>query len=167
MEHVREQALEQLCRRLSAGADRLDRPGAWPSEQLAACAEAGLFAWFVPQAWGGQGWSPVDLISAYLWMSRACLTTTFVLTQLTGALRRIVAGEAEILREQVLPRLLRGDALATVGISHLTTSRQHLRRPVLTAEWGSNEIVGSPERSQSLGDGRRAGGLCNDRSRDG
>ena len=58
MEHVREQALEQLCRRLSAGADRLDRPGAWPSEQLAACAEAGLFAWFVPPGVGRTGLEP-------------------------------------------------------------------------------------------------------------
>ena len=35
--------------------------------------------------------------------------------------------------EQYLPALARGDIFATVGISHLTTSRRHLARPVLLA----------------------------------
>ncbi len=136
MERLQEDALERLGRELSAAANRLSGPGAWPREQLAACAEVGVFEWFVPQEWGGQGWDDVDLITAYLRMSQACLTTTFVLTQLTGALRRIVAGDGEVLRQQLLPCLLRGEALATVGISHLTTSRQHLQKPVLMAEFG-------------------------------
>ena len=33
-----------------------------------------------------------------------------------------------------LPRLLDGSCFATVGISHLTTSRRHLAKPVLSAE---------------------------------
>ncbi len=36
--------------------------------------------------------------------------------------------------KHLLPGLARGDLFATVGISHLTTSRRHLAKPVLTAE---------------------------------
>jgi alkylation response protein AidB-like acyl-CoA dehydrogenase len=38
------------------------------------------------------------------------------------------------LKARLLPRLASGELFATVGISHLTTSRRHLGRPVLTAE---------------------------------
>ena len=67
-------------------------------------------------------------------LSAACLTTTFIITQFTSALRRIIDSENEPLRRQLLPRLLDGRHFTTVGISHLTTSRRHLAKPVLTAE---------------------------------
>jgi alkylation response protein AidB-like acyl-CoA dehydrogenase len=61
------------------------------------------------------------------------LTTTFVITQRTGACRRIAKADNAWAREKCLPPLIQGRRFATVGISHLTTSRQHLGRPVLTA----------------------------------
>jgi alkylation response protein AidB-like acyl-CoA dehydrogenase len=125
--------LEQLCQALAERADALDGAGAWPSDQLAICRRAGVFGWFVPSEWGGTGWSDVDLLRAYLKLSSACLSTTFVLTQPHGACRRIVASENDELKARILPGLARGERLATVGISHLTTSRRHLARPVLAA----------------------------------
>ena len=115
-------------------ADSLDAtPGAWPSRQLALAGEAGVFGWFVPRSLGGQGWTESQILAAYLELSQACLTTCFTLTQLTGAIRRISKSENGALAESLLPDLTLGKTLATVGISHLTTSRQHLTQPALRA----------------------------------
>jgi len=133
--------LTQLCQALAERADALDGAGTWPSEQLALCQRAGVFGWFVPSEWGGTGWSDLELLRAYLKLSTACLSTTFVLTQPHGACRRIVASENHDLKARVLPGLARGDRLATVGISHLTTSRRHLARPVLAARTDGDGFI--------------------------
>ncbi len=72
-------------------------------------------------------------MQGYLALSQACLTTTFVITQRTGACHRIEASENRALADRLLPDLISGRSFATVGISHLTTSRQHLAKPVLRA----------------------------------
>ena len=127
-------SLDELCQRLADASVELDRQGRWPAEQLRWCAEYGVFQWFVPEAWGGQGWSALDIVRGYLRLSAACLTTTFIITQLTGAARRIAGSDNEALKARLLPGLVRGDQFATLGVSHLTTSRRHLARPVLRAE---------------------------------
>jgi alkylation response protein AidB-like acyl-CoA dehydrogenase len=134
-------ALGELCRALAERADALDEAGTWPDEQLALARRAGVFGWFVPRQWGGTGWSESELLRAYLKLSSACLSTTFVLTQPHGACRRIVACDNERLKAEVLPVLARGERLATVGISHLTTSRRHLARPVLAAHADGGTFV--------------------------
>ena len=97
------------------------------------CGKAGVFEWFVPRELGGQGWSEAAVVRGYLKLSAACLTTTFVITQRSGAMSRIAASENEWVRETLLPDLLRGKSFATIGISHLTTSRQHFSLPVMRA----------------------------------
>jgi alkylation response protein AidB-like acyl-CoA dehydrogenase len=67
-------------------------------------------------------------------LSQACLTTTFIITQRTGACKRVLAAQNETLKEALLPELATGESFATVGISHLTTSRRHLAKPVLHFE---------------------------------
>jgi alkylation response protein AidB-like acyl-CoA dehydrogenase len=69
------------------------------------------------------------------------LTTTFIITQRSGACDRIVCGDNEFLKRELLPDLTRGATLATVGISHLTTSRRHLARPVLRARPQGDELL--------------------------
>ena len=125
-------ALDELCARLRELAPTLDTPGAWPAQQLRLCAEAGVHEWFLPRNVGGQGWSEADLLRGYLKLSAACLTTAFILTQRVGACTRIAASGNAHAIERLLPPLLRGEIFATVGISHLTTSRQHVK-PVLQA----------------------------------
>jgi len=127
-------ALDDLCRSLAESASDLQAPGAWPGEQLARCGQSGVFRWFLPREHGGYGWSDADIVRGYLALSEACLTTTFVITQLTGACRRLVAAGNKRLLANVLPRLAAGEQLATLGISHLTTSHRHLSKPVLAAE---------------------------------
>jgi alkylation response protein AidB-like acyl-CoA dehydrogenase len=131
-------ALRELCSKLAAWAGELDRSGGWPAEQLRLCGEYGVFEWFLDPAWGGQGWDEEQVVRGYLALSAACLTTTFIITQRTGACRRIAGCDNEQLKERLLPGLASGELFATVGISHLTTSRRHLAKPVLAAEAVAN-----------------------------
>jgi alkylation response protein AidB-like acyl-CoA dehydrogenase len=126
-------ALAELCLELAALAAALDASGAWPAEQLRLCGEYGVFQWFADPMWGGQAWNGEDVLRGYLALSAACLTTTFVITQREGACRRLEGSENEPLKRELLPALTRGDLFATVGISHLTTSRRHIAKPVLRA----------------------------------
>jgi alkylation response protein AidB-like acyl-CoA dehydrogenase len=126
-------ALAALCRELADRAAALDESAAWPAEQLHLCGEYDVFEWFAAEEWGGQAWSQEDVIRGYLALSQACLTTTFIITQREGACRRIETSENQELKERLLPGLTRGDFHATVGISHLTTSRRHLAQPVMRA----------------------------------
>ncbi|MEM6655842.1 MAG: acyl-CoA dehydrogenase family protein, partial [Planctomycetota bacterium] len=100
---------------------------------LRLCGEAGVFEWFLPEELGGQGWSEEGVVRGYLALSEACLTTTFVITQRTGACRRIAGSENHTVRDRLLPDLIAGRSFATVGISHLTTSGRHLSAPRLAA----------------------------------
>ena len=133
--------LDALCTALREKATDLDLNPHWPAEQLAACARAGVYRWVVPQEMGGVGWSEPDVLRGYLRLSAACLTTTFILTQFTSALRRIVDSDNEPLKRRLLPELLDGRHFTTVGISHLTTSRRHLAEPVLRAEESADGYV--------------------------
>lgn len=124
--------LARLCKRLATLAH--DLGDAWPRDQLASIGQAGVYAWFVPLELGGLGWSSADLMNGYVQLGAACLTSTFVVTQRVAALRRICGSDNVDLRTRLLPDLIKGQKNATVGISHLTTSRQHVARPVLRAE---------------------------------
>jgi alkylation response protein AidB-like acyl-CoA dehydrogenase len=132
--HPDNPALDSLCHELAARTSELDKSGQWPAEQLALCGRYGVYQWFVSQEWGGQNWSELDLVRGYLKLSASCLTTTFIITQRSGACRRIADSSNREVKSQLLPDLLRGATFATVGISHLTTSRRHLKQTVLRAE---------------------------------
>lgn len=134
-------SLDALCGFLAERSADLDLHPRWPAEQIAACAAAGVYRWFVPEHLGGFGWSEPEILRGYLRLSAACLTTTFIITQFTSALRRIVDSENEPLRDRLLPELLDGRHFTTVGISHLTTSRRHLATPVLRAEETADGFV--------------------------
>jgi alkylation response protein AidB-like acyl-CoA dehydrogenase len=131
-------ALDVLCEFLIQRCPALEAPRAWPAEQLAACGEAGVYQWFCSSEWNGQDWDEANLLRGYLRLSEACLTTAFILTQRVGAVNRIEASGNDALKARLLPDLIAGRSFATVGISHLTTSRRHLATPVLRAA----EVVG-------------------------
>lgn len=126
-------ALDELTGELARRGEELDRTGKWPREQLDLCGQYGVFRWFLSPAWGGYHWALADVLRGYMRLGGACLTTTFILTQRTGACRRIAASLNDDLAGQLLPGLANGSLMASVGISHLTTSRRHLDRPVLAA----------------------------------
>lgn len=134
-------ALKELCDQLATRSADLDAAAAWPAEQLRLCGEYGVYRWFAGAAWGGLSWSEEEILCGYLALSSACLTTTFVLTQREGACRRLETSANEDLKQRLLPGLTRGDEFATVGISHLTTSRRHVAQPVLRARRADGGFV--------------------------
>jgi alkylation response protein AidB-like acyl-CoA dehydrogenase len=94
-------------------------------------ARAGVLGWVIPHEYGGSPVGEGELLAGYTRLAAACLATTFVLTQRNGACQRIAASQNDELKSELLPRLARGELFATVGISHLTTSRQHVRLPAV------------------------------------
>ena len=129
-------ALDDLWSKLFAGADApFQAETQWPAEALRLCGEAGVFRWFLPRQWGGFDWSDQDLMRGYLRLSAASLTVAFVITQRIQCLP--LAGGWRFgcgARQKWLPSLATGEKFTTVGISHLTTSRRHLARPLLAVE---------------------------------
>ena len=81
--------LDTLCEELAARSAQLDKSGEWPAEQLELCGRFGVYQWFLPAEWGGLDWSELDLVRGYLRLSAACLTTTFIITQRSGACRAL------------------------------------------------------------------------------
>ncbi|MCA9131684.1 MAG: acyl-CoA/acyl-ACP dehydrogenase [Planctomycetales bacterium] len=126
-------SVSELCQRLREASHEVSPAAHWPAKQIQWCAAEGVFRWFIPERLGGWGWDEQQLLAGYLALSRSCLTTTFILTQWNAACRRILDCENEELQHRLLPPMASGELFATVGISHLSTSRQHLARPVLTA----------------------------------
>jgi alkylation response protein AidB-like acyl-CoA dehydrogenase len=125
-------ALELVCSRLAELAERTAAEGPWRSGAFAALARHGVLAGFVPVESGGTGAGESAILLVITAIAERCLTTALALTQWASAVRVITGGPAE-LRTALLPSLARGDTLTTVGISQLTTSRQHVGAPVLTA----------------------------------
>jgi alkylation response protein AidB-like acyl-CoA dehydrogenase len=125
--------LRALCGWLEELATTLSSVDDWPKEQLELLARTGVVAWGLPTEFGGCAVGETDMLAAYEMLAAVCLTTTFVLTQRNAACQRIANSRNEEIKAELLPPLCRGELFATVGISHLTTSRQHLGTPAVSA----------------------------------
>lgn len=133
--------LDRLCARLEELSPQLQNVDDWPAEQIRLLADAGVLAWGLPAEFGGRPATDVQVMGTYEKLAAACLTTTFVLTQRNAACQRIAASANFEMKAELLPALCRGERFATVGISHLTTSRQHLAKPPVTAVEDADEFV--------------------------
>jgi alkylation response protein AidB-like acyl-CoA dehydrogenase len=125
---------------LSERAGGADGEAAWPAASWELLRQAGVLTWSIPTAYGGQDWAGPDLLAGYARLAATCLTTCFILSQREAACRRIRDHGSPALCQELLPPLARGERFATVGLSHLTTSRQHLR-PVLAARTAADHFV--------------------------
>ncbi|MDB5346963.1 MAG: sulfur acquisition oxidoreductase, SfnB family [Schlesneria sp.] len=121
-----------LVERIRA-ADDPEQSGLWPSSRLQCLRDAGVFRWGLPTETGGRDETAADLLCGYIDLARICLTTAFVMTQRDAACHRIAASKNRELRHSLLPDLSTGRLFATVGISHLSTSRQHWSKPSVVA----------------------------------
>jgi alkylation response protein AidB-like acyl-CoA dehydrogenase len=117
---------------LSGSANQNDISGDWPTEDLRALADAGAMRWAVPQEFGGDELSPLDLHLRYEEIAAESLSTALILTQRDSAVGLITASANDALKRELLPRLTHDEFFATVGIAQLTTSRQHTS-PALVA----------------------------------
>jgi alkylation response protein AidB-like acyl-CoA dehydrogenase len=124
---------------LSAHAAAADGLPVWPEASWAALRAGGVLGWAVPRVHSGQELPYPDLLAGYGRIAGACMTTCFILSQRDAACRRLRDGENSALRDELLPPLARGETFATVGLSQLTTSRQHLG-PALTARLSDDAI---------------------------
>lgn len=124
--------IEQVLALLVAQANSADAEPVWPSASWEALRRAGILAWSIPKAYGGDPRDAADLLHTYERLAGACLTTAFILSQREAACRRILDSGHEDLCHELLPPLADGAHFATVGLSQLTTARQHLR-PALVA----------------------------------
>jgi alkylation response protein AidB-like acyl-CoA dehydrogenase len=116
---------------LAAAAEQADSDPAWPEESWRLVGELGALGWSIPREAGGQGLDRARLLEGSEQLGAACLTSAFIFSQREAAIRWLVQGGAA-LRQRMLPALARGELFVTVGLSQLTTSRQH-RPPSLRA----------------------------------
>jgi alkylation response protein AidB-like acyl-CoA dehydrogenase len=131
---------EQVRAALQERANAADSEATWPSASWDLLRQAGVLTWSLPSAYGGQEWNAADLLAGYEQLGAACLTTCFILSQREAACRRIRDHGTAAMCQELLPALARGERFATVGLSHLTTSRQHLQ-PALVARTADGHFV--------------------------
>jgi len=119
-----------------------DSPDDWPSAQMELLAEAGGNRWNIPHRFGGDEVDAAEMLEIYRELASGSLLTTLILTQRNAACHRIETSPNHSLASKLLPALCRGALFATVGISHLTTSRQHLLTPAVAVTQASANSVG-------------------------
>jgi alkylation response protein AidB-like acyl-CoA dehydrogenase len=117
--------------KLADRADQADTEPAWPQASVRLAGELGALAWSIPAEFGGQGLDRVGQLEGSEQVASACLTTAFILSQREAAVRWLLQASNPI-RQRYLPALVRSELFATVGLSQLTTSRQH-RPPSMRA----------------------------------
>ncbi len=125
---------------LAAHAEFADRDPAWPEKSWEIVRRAGVLEWAIASEHGGQDLDPGALLLGYERLAAACLTTTFILSQRDAAIRRICDSGREDLARELLRPLACGGRFTTVGLSQLTTSRQH-GGPALRIEETANGLV--------------------------
>jgi alkylation response protein AidB-like acyl-CoA dehydrogenase len=125
---------------LAENAAAADGEAVWPAHSWEVVRQTGALRWCIPSEYEGAGRAGVDLLQGYETLAGACLTTCFLLSQRDAACRRLRDSGKEALCAALLPPLARGERFATVGLSQLTTSRQH-GKPSLTARETSTGLV--------------------------
>jgi alkylation response protein AidB-like acyl-CoA dehydrogenase len=125
---------------LADHAGAADADAVWPEASWQALGRAGVTGWCIPRAFGGHEYDGAALLEGYGRVAAACLTACFILSQRDAACRRIRDSGNEDLCRVLLPPLARGETFATVGLSQLTTSRQHVA-PALTARLEGDSVV--------------------------
>lgn len=125
-------ALDQLTARLARLATHFDMTSAWPAESLEQLGAAGAWTWIVPKNFGGIGLPAPSQMQAYEAVAAGCLSCALILTQRDGAAEFIAESDNDAAKAALLPRLASNELFASIGISHLTTSRQG-GKPALTA----------------------------------
>lgn len=129
MSHVPEAVLTTLA----SGAERADAVADWPAASWGALRVGGVFGWALPPEHGGLNLAAADLLEGQVALGAACPTTAFILSQRESALRLLLRFPSSAVSARLLGGLAGGECFVTVGLSQLTTSRQHHRAPALLA----------------------------------
>jgi alkylation response protein AidB-like acyl-CoA dehydrogenase len=125
---------------LASHANEADAAPVWPVQSWQTLRRCGVLGWGIPVDQEGEGVAGIPLLDGYEQLAGACLTTCFILSQRDAACRRLRSSDNEALCRELLPPLARGETFATVGLSQLTTSRQHLG-PSFVARQADDQFV--------------------------
>jgi alkylation response protein AidB-like acyl-CoA dehydrogenase len=96
----------------------------WPEELWGVVDRLGAPRWSLPLDHGGDTSSRPLAVQRYAQLAGASLTAAFILSQHDAAVRRLAAARGTEPAESWLRRVHERGSVATVGISHLTTSRR-------------------------------------------
>jgi len=132
----------EILDELAVHARDADEKSVWPTSSWQLLNQLGGLRWKVPKKYGGDELSGAELLARYESLAGACMTTCFILTQRDSACGRLHAAGKEHLSDRLFPALVRGDAMITVGLAQLTTSRQHGKPAVLARMEGDHVIIG-------------------------
>lgn len=111
-------ALAVLVEQLAAEDSAVDQAGVWSEATWSRLRGAGANHWGFP----GRS-TRAQIVHRYARIAQGSLTAAFILTQHDAAVRRLAAASSTV-ASSWLERIETGQAFATVGISHLTTSRR-------------------------------------------
>lgn len=103
----------------------------WPAYSWQVLKQNDILRWAIPQDYGGLGLSSLEQLQRNEVLAAHCLTTAFILSQREAGIRQLLKGPQH-LQQRYLPGLAAGKEMLTVGLSQLTTSRQH-GQPALRA----------------------------------
>ena len=127
------QNFQDLLGRLTESCRRVANQEEWPAMQFGQLEAAGILNWIIPKKYGGLELSPVRILYLYERLAQSCLTTAFVLTQRDTACRFLAKSPNENLKKELFGGLAKDEIFANVGISHLTTSGRHRKKPSVCA----------------------------------
>jgi alkylation response protein AidB-like acyl-CoA dehydrogenase len=134
-------SLAEAVALLAAHANEADAAPVWPAQSWQALQRCGALGWCIPVDQEGEGLAGIALLDGYEQLAGACLTTCFILSQRDAACRRLRDSDNQALCRELLPPLARGAAFATVGLSQLTTSRQHLGPTFVARQAGGHFVL--------------------------
>ena len=112
---------------IRAHAAEVDREARFPDEAIAALREAGLLGLGVPQAYGGPGGTPTEIVTAVEQVAAGCASTGMVYTMHLVATQTLLAGSAgpdDGIKASTLREVAAGAHLSTLAYSE-RGSRSH------------------------------------------
>lgn len=134
-------------------ATAVDRSCEFPSANIAALAELGLFGLVIPEAAGGLGVTPAEGRATLRLLSSGCGATTFAFAQHHGATGAVAATKNTELRDRWLPSLLT-NTLAGTAFAHVRRPGDPVLRAVADGDgwiltgvapwvtsWGHAEVM--------------------------
>jgi alkylation response protein AidB-like acyl-CoA dehydrogenase len=133
-------AWKECLKTLADNARTADELAVWPTASWQAITQAGVLGWGIDSGHDRAEGDIIAHLTGREQLASACLTTAFILSQRDAAVRRIQASSNDRLRDDLLGLLVRGERFATVGLSQLTTSRQHVQ-PALVARTVGDTLV--------------------------
>ncbi len=119
-----EPAIEAAVAELAAiDGDEADRDE-WPARLWAIVDRIGAPRWTLPVVLGGRNDPRPVLVQRHARLAAGSLTAAFILSQHEAGLRRLMAAVDRPIAAHWLQAVAQDQAVATVGISHLTTSKR-------------------------------------------